>query len=75
MSIAKDQGKNASFSGKERQADNKFFFRLKSSYRSFFQTMAEDYYQRGKIKAPSISLLAKTCLLTDTTNSSMRAEY
>ncbi len=26
--------------------------------------MAEDYYERGKIKQPTIGLLAKTCLIT-----------
>jgi hypothetical protein len=48
----------------KQQVQNKFFFRLPSAYISFFQSMADDYYQRGKIKAPSISLLAKTCLIT-----------
>jgi RsiW-degrading membrane proteinase PrsW (M82 family) len=43
---------------------NRIFLRMPSSYIPFFQAMAEDYYQRGKIKAPSISLLAKTCLIT-----------
>ena len=43
---------------------NRIFLRLPGSYIPFFQAMAQDYYQRGKIKAPSISLLAKTCLLT-----------
>ncbi|MDQ6666686.1 MAG: hypothetical protein M3Y53_00495 [Thermoproteota archaeon] len=43
---------------------NRIYLRLPSSYLSFFQAMAEDYYQRGKIEAPSIGLLAKTCLIT-----------
>jgi hypothetical protein len=49
---------------KKQQARTNYYIRLPQSYAPFFQAMAEDYYQRGKIKAPSISLLAKTCLLT-----------
>jgi hypothetical protein len=55
---------NKSLSTKQQQVQNKFFFRLPSSYISFFQAMGEDYYQRGKITSPSIALLAKTCLIT-----------
>jgi cytoskeletal protein RodZ len=49
---------------KKQQGRTNYYFRLPQSYIPFFQAMAEDYYQRGKIKAPSISLLAKTCLIT-----------
>jgi hypothetical protein len=49
---------------KKQQGRTNYYIRLPLSYVSFFQAMAEDYYQRGKIKAPSISLLAKTCLIT-----------
>ena len=43
---------------------NRIFLRLPSSYIPFFQAMAQDYYQRGKIKTPTIGLLAKTSLIT-----------
>jgi hypothetical protein len=49
---------------KKQQGRTNYYIRLPLSYVSFYQAMAEDYYQRGKIKAPSISLLAKTCLIT-----------
>ena len=42
---------------------NRIFFRIAGSYTTFFQAMAEDYYQRGKIESPTIGLLAKTCLI------------
>ncbi|MDQ6667307.1 MAG: hypothetical protein M3Y53_03655, partial [Thermoproteota archaeon] len=64
MLQSKDPEKGTSSSRKQRQVDNKIFFRLPSSYLSFFQSMAEDYHRRGKIKAPTIGLLAKTCLIT-----------
>jgi hypothetical protein len=43
---------------------NRIFLRLPGSYIPFFQAMAKDYYDRGKIPSPSIALLAKTCLIT-----------
>ena len=46
-----------------RQLVNKIFFRLPDSYIPIFQAMAEDFYLRGKIPAPSIGLLAKYCLI------------
>jgi len=55
---------NKSLPTKQQQVQNKFFFRLPSTYISFFQAMAKDYYERGKIPSPSIALLAKTCLIT-----------
>lgn len=48
---------------KKQQGRTNYYFRLPQSYEPFFQAMAENYYQRSKIKAPSISLLAKTCLI------------
>ena len=64
MLQTKDPGKGTSSSRKQRQVENKIFFRLPPSSIPFFQSMAEDYYQRGKIKAPTIGLLAKKCLMT-----------
>jgi hypothetical protein len=49
---------------KKQPGRTNYYFRLSQSYVPFFQAMAEDYHRRGKIKAPSISLLAKTCLIT-----------
>ncbi len=49
---------------KKQQGRTNYYIRLPPAYIPFFQAMAEDYYQRSKIEAPSISLLAKTCLIT-----------
>jgi len=49
---------------KKQQGRTNYYFRLSQPYVPFFQAMAEDYYQRGKIESPSIGLLAKTCLIT-----------
>jgi hypothetical protein len=49
---------------KKQQDRTNYYIRLPQSYIQFFHAMADDYYRRGKIKAPSISLLAKTCLIT-----------
>jgi hypothetical protein len=64
MSIAKDRESNLPPTLQQQVVKNKIFFRLQYSYRPFFQAMAEDYYQRGKIDSPSIGLLAKACLMT-----------
>jgi hypothetical protein len=42
---------------------DKIFLRLPRLYIPFYQAMAEDYYQRGRISQPSIGLFAKKCLL------------
>lgn len=49
---------------KREQIKTKYYIRLRPAYFAFFQAMARDYYERGKIKEPSIGLLAKTCLIT-----------
>jgi hypothetical protein len=49
---------------KKQQGQTNYYIRLPRAYAPFFQAMAEDYYQRGKIKAPTIGLLAKICLMT-----------
>ena len=49
---------------KKQQGRTNYYLRLPLSYVPFFQAMARDYYQRGKIKSPTIGLLAKTCLIT-----------
>jgi hypothetical protein len=49
---------------KKQQGRTNYYIRLPQTYVPFFQAMAEDYHQRGKIESPSIGLLAKTCLIT-----------
>lgn len=49
---------------KREEIKTKYYVRLRPAYIPFFQAMAEDYYQRGKIESPTIGLLAKTCLIT-----------
>jgi hypothetical protein len=49
---------------KREEIKTKYYVRLRPAYIPFFQAMAEDYYQRSKIKSPTIGLLAKTCLIT-----------
>jgi hypothetical protein len=44
--------------------NNKIFVRLPKQSVSFFEEMAQDYYERGIIPAPSIGLLTKACLIT-----------
>jgi len=44
--------------------NNKIFVRLPKRSVSFFEEMAQDYYERGMIPAPSIGLLTKACLIT-----------
>jgi len=60
----KGKGNNNRKYKKKVNNSNRIYFRLPGSYIPFFQAMAEDYYQRGKIVQPSIGLLAKTCLIT-----------
>jgi hypothetical protein len=49
---------------KRQHGRTNYYLRLPLSYVPFFQAMAEDYFQRGKIESPTIGLLAKTCLIT-----------
>ena len=44
-------------------SSNKIFVRLPRLYMPFYQAMAEDYYQTGRISQPSIGLLTKKCLI------------
>jgi hypothetical protein len=62
--MSKSKDLENSLPARQQRVQNKIFFRLHSSYFSFFQAMAEDYYKKGKIKAPTIGLLAKKCLMT-----------
>ncbi|MDQ6864983.1 MAG: hypothetical protein M3044_14305 [Thermoproteota archaeon] len=55
---------NKSLPTKQQQAQNKFFFRLPSDYISFFQSMADDCYQRGKIKAPMPQATTRSSVMT-----------
>jgi hypothetical protein len=48
---------------KQKWLKNKFFFRLPPQHISFYEAMAQDYYQRGIIPRPKVSLLAKKCLM------------
>lgn len=48
---------------KQKRLKNKFFFRLPPQHISFYEAMAQDYYQRGRIPRPRVSLLAKKCLM------------
>src|SRR6266571_8939982 len=42
---------------------DKIFVRVPRLDIPFYQAMAQDYYQRGKISQPSIGLLTKKCLI------------
>jgi hypothetical protein len=64
MSKSTDLGNSSLPPARRQRVQNKIFFRLSSHHLSFFQAMAQDYYGRGKIKSPTIGLLAKTCLIT-----------